>query len=235
MCLLTSDPVVVDALRKAIDAFTEANQLFTAYDASRKARKDTGKVLGSHTRTMAPIVRELWRDGEFTVDYEQTLVDLNVAGNIQQAFVYHPRGTDPYSYDPGSSDITVVQPGASPVVDDDAEEDEKDDDIVSSPGSVICQSTKEGRITVPRDMLKEMNLVANDNVYINHEGNNVVIQPVPRGGRDDDYALKVNHDGRVRLSTNILRSKFSLNGKRFELTLNTGTHASQSKIVILMK
>ena len=109
MFLTTANPDVVDAITNAIAALTETDKPFTAYDVTRKARKDTQCFLGSHRSELEPIVRELYDEDQFDVGYEQTLIQLNIPGKIQDTFVYHVPGTDPYEYVPNDKDVTVVK------------------------------------------------------------------------------------------------------------------------------
>ncbi len=82
--------------RRVIDTMTYDGFLFTALDVSNEVKK---VLPGVRHREVAPIVRDIYSNGDLGEDYTRTLIDVIADGHKKvQTFLYHLDDDDPEDY-----------------------------------------------------------------------------------------------------------------------------------------
>lgn len=100
MCLPNTD--IVRAVRAVVEGFCDDLTPFTSVDVSNSVKR-AGHQTGNPVRhrEVAPIVRELYSDGELDkFGYSRELIKVSLPGDRQaQAWLYHHQTSDPADYD----------------------------------------------------------------------------------------------------------------------------------------
>lgn len=167
-------------------------EIFTAFDVTKKVRIDLSNGADIPHRDVRVVVHNEFATGAMLGYSQLAGVELNVSGN-PQVIVYYPDGTDPYDHP------LAMQPAPAGVAPDPDDDDDSSTDTTSTDttstvkqggadlqddGSIICSFTSEGRINIPKSLLRKVN---------------------PTGGSYDfttgrgDFVRGTNGDGRIRL------------------------------------
>lgn len=193
MCTSTNAIIVEDVVNEFIDE----GKSFTAWDVTKEAKKRGADESHWHLKQA---VHALFLNGAFSLkDYTRSLI--NIAS--PPPFLYHPVTEDPQNYEDavlnrqsGSTPTDGVQTTPISVDDDDG------DDCVDR------NTDSTGRLCLPKNFLLELSLTPNDvvDVFVNHDNISVYAHDA---NQQPDTILKVNADGRVRISPSTLKRRGS--------------------------
>jgi len=143
-----------DMVINEITALTSIDEMFTAFDVTRRVR-----AAGSTVRhfDVKRLVHSTYNNGNFPLEYERNLKSI---GNLSP-FLYHPMSKDPEDYDSQSLSPTTL---AQVLSDDD---DDDDDDVIIR--------GKAGRLRINHRFLQDINVKAGDEVLCYPYGQNIRI------------------------------------------------------------
>lgn len=217
MCDQTTQNVIAEV----VEEFTDEDQLFTAFDVSKKAQqslKDSGQFDFASHRHRA-IKNDVHRQCEAVVSnglYEKELTDV---GAPTKAFLYYPEGADPSSYvaqtrndaAPTKQIPTSAGPTTQPataVADTDDDGDERDTGGRSG--------DKRGTLCVPAHLLRAAGFAANDVAYVSLDQNTIVLSKQVPAGKSELTHYTVDHNTNVRITKPTLERINADNGYNFE-------------------
>lgn len=220
------DNTTEQTIRATVAKFVNDGFMFTAFDVTRRVRKDIGKsTFVSHSDTNR-IVQGMHANGSMN-SYVKDLVQVNA--NVEPWLYYHPY-SDVSNYDPhwiendpnqdnmkadlSAAPTTTAATYTPPTLDLD-EEDEDSVPVASTsdtttPVSSVClgknqhKLTKEGRLQIPIDMARTAGFRPYQTVSVVKDGNKLTVTGGAFSAVNVQQRIVVNKDGRIRVCQSIL-------------------------------
>lgn len=211
MCKVTSvlldnnDDITADVVNVVL-SLINSHKPFTAFDITTGVRAAYPQRNVRHQRVRDFVFSEM-RDNGSKYNYDMSTTRLKSSNGIVEAMVYFPVGSTPDSH-PNAENQGVATPPVSNVS---STSNSVDDDVQNF--------TKENRINIPRPMIKDIGLLAGKDAEIVQDNTQIKIIPAVHShcvGMKN--IVKVNADGRIRLSKTVLSEYFSPLPAAFKIT-----------------
>jgi bifunctional DNA-binding transcriptional regulator/antitoxin component of YhaV-PrlF toxin-antitoxin module len=226
MCLPDTD--LVRTVRSTVEGLCEDLTPFTGIDVSN-AVKRAGKVV--RHREVAPIVRELFTDGELdNFGYTRNLITVSLPGGRQaQAWLYHHQTSDPSDYDTRAQ---VALPPKQTAKKPDLDKAKKPaappplppSTFIPAPGNPAGSAPAprssrmlntasqqriqklDGRLEIPRGWIRKLGWAEGDDIRAVKQGDAIVLKPVGDVGalEEEVYKFTVDRWNRIRLTNRAL-------------------------------
>ena len=187
---------IESVVRHTIDRLTYDGFLFTALDVS-----NTVKTIlpGVRHREVAPIVRDIFTNGEFGDGYTRTLIDVIADGRKKvSAFLYHLDDDDPEDYAGSQRQQLAVAP--IPVQQQQA--------ALASSAQCTVEIGRDGRARIERAFLAQAGLNG-PTVQVELDGNGVFLRLLNPSGNPVNRvlaSLQFNHPTVLHLPLAMLQS-----------------------------
>lgn len=201
MCDQATRTVIEELVQDKI----EKSEMFTAWDITRAL---SASGIKERHRDVKRVVHGLFADGEMEGYARKTVALPSVQGPAP--WVYHPEGTDPNDY---ANQGNIAPAKAATTTDD---EDDEDDDTASRLGGIrpsrtVARTTlnPDGTIDrsagnrdylyVPKTFVKDSGLRPGDTVYVQKDGNELVLTEDEEDGLVTLAKYSVDAKGNVRI------------------------------------
>lgn len=185
---------ISDSIKEVLQEMVNANEIFTAFDVTKRVRQAVGPADRIEHRDVRSIVHQEHVIGTILDNYTRTEgVELTVDGN-PLVIVYHPPHLSGYDHS------LALQPSPAGAVDPDDTDSDDDDDTdavdsdtdkkggytANSDGSFTINVTSEKRFTFPKCLLGKVDVASIGGSYDFKVG-------------ADTINRRPNRDGRVRI------------------------------------